>query len=1559
VDDDPDGLDTVQDLFETRDGKVVGTPSFLSPERWEGRDSDGAADVWALGVILHELVAGRRPFPTGSPAALRDAICSPDPVARVESLEERWEPLADIIAQCLAKDPQARLSADELVAKLRQMLRGDQHHTGEERAPFRGLLPFGEQHADFFYGREAEISAFVERLREEPVLPVVGPAGAGKSSFVGAGVLPRLKEQGAWLTLQLRPGGDPFASLASRIEAVEGREELASEVPTIDSRPQTGKGGGTLTREERDETLSGQHARVTREQLPSLLNLELLNLAEKLQCRVLLFVDQLEELYTLVEDERTRRHFMWALCSAADDRLGPVRVIFTLREDFLGRLAEGEMVREALSHLTVIRPPDADALAEILTKPVQAAGYRFDDPLLVSEMVESTRNEAACLPLLQFTARALWDRRDTSKHQLRRETYDAMGGVAGALAARADSVLHGMSEQQHRLTRDLLLRLVTSEGTRRVLFRAQLLDGLRAEAEAVLDQLVRARLLSVRKARGAGAGEVEVELVHESLINTWTRLSRWVEESREDLVFLAELDQAVELWERRGRPQEEVWQKEALHDGLRRAARCANVPERALRFLEAGRRREQRRVRARRLLVAGIVAVLAVVAILFAAKEREAQRQKREAVSQRWRAVAQRQVAESQRRLALRQRSAAQREGARAAMMRGELVEARAKLRASLEIRDSPLARALWWRLQQTPVIWRKSIGTLALDMAFSPDGRWVAAAAQARVVYLFETETQQVRILRGYPDQVFCVAFSPDGRTIAAGGWNGQILIRDLRTDQVTRLKGHTAGVLSVSFSADGAQLVSASYDKTIRLWEVSSQRTVRVLRGHTDAVSNAHFSKDGKRLFSASYDRTIRLWPLAGGAPKVLRGHKARIRDLSLSGDGRWLVSGSDDRTVRIWNVSGSGRVRVLRGHRAQVKKVRVSPDGSRIASASYDRTIRIWASSSIDQTVRLWRLSGPRKAAAGQAHSGATLGASFSADGRLLATGSEDKTIRIWDVASGRGVAVLTAHEAPVNIVLFSPDGRTLASGSDDKTIRIWDVARKQVKRVLRGHREQVWGLSFHPKGRLLASGSSDRTVKLWNVATGRTLRTLTGHLGPVQGVAFSPDGAQLASASYDKTVRMWNPTTGLGRVLGRHGGSVWGLAFSPDGAQLATGSSDKTVRLWNTRTGVGRTIGTHGGRAYRLAYHPKRPLVGVPSAEGFARLWNLKTGRFVALRGHRSEVNLLRFRRDGRLAVTTSDDGTVRLWDVPTGRPAWRAPLLRDRPVSLLTHRGWVDAQGKVVPPSGKPAWQRAARESSLRGALTPDGRLACLSTFDDHLEIWDTRSDRRLVRQPLTRTLELVATDRRCVTLAASTVRTHDAKGASRIIASGASAIALDSGQLLVAARRKVTSYRPGGTSRASYPTDLGATAVCRAGAWIVVGFADGNLELVPTTTGRSRARFAFEDVPSSPVVRLVAGPRGTVVAGFANGTIGLWSLRNGARLHHARLHGPVSHLHLRGKRLFAGSELGQLLVWDLDVFYGDYCHVLRQVWSGVPVIWEAGLPVRRSRPSNHRCAGPP
>jgi len=227
VDDEGDGAERagdlersqVEDPFESQHHGVRGTPAYMAPEQWSQAEITEAVDVWALGVLLFELVTGRRPFTAETRVELGAKILGDAPAPAIDPETGVPLELVDLVADCLRKPSAERPDARTVVRRLRDALQQDGEGLDGDESPFRGLLPFDERHQHVFFGRDAEIAGFVERLRTQPVMTVVGTSGAGKSSFVQAGIIPRLRERGPLVVLQLRPGRRPFRSLAGRIVA--------------------------------------------------------------------------------------------------------------------------------------------------------------------------------------------------------------------------------------------------------------------------------------------------------------------------------------------------------------------------------------------------------------------------------------------------------------------------------------------------------------------------------------------------------------------------------------------------------------------------------------------------------------------------------------------------------------------------------------------------------------------------------------------------------------------------------------------------------------------------------------------------------------------------------------------------------------------------------------------------------------------------------------------------------------------------------------------------------------------------------------------------------------------------------------------------------------------------------------------------------------------------------------------------------------------------------------------------------------------------------------------
>jgi serine/threonine protein kinase len=581
----------------TGHGMLVGTLPYMSPEQWGAGAIDHRTDLWAVGIMLYRMVVGRHPLaPLGGQQLMVTAVLEqPMPSAHNAGVDMPLE-LADIIDRCLEKRKDRRIpSATKLLELLEPLLPGRRPlELNANESPYTGLNAFQESDANRFFGRVREIGTVVAQLHGAPLIGIVGPSGAGKSSFVRAGVIPALKHSGeTWETMIIRPGRHPMAALANIV------------VPMIT----------TAASNLSDQVAEHQAALQRLYTEPGYLGTVLRSRAHTSRRKILLFVDQFEELYTLIRDADERRAFTACLTGMADDALSPLRLVLSIRSDFLDRVAEDRQFMTELSqHLVFVGPPDRAGLREAIVRPAEMMRYRFETPAMVEHMLDTLQATPGCLPLLQFAATKLWEARNIDRRLLTEQSYRQIGGVAGALATHADAVLAALPPRSQALARTIFLQLVTPERTRAIASVAELceLGEAHDEVERVIQQLVDARLLVIQ--RSSRSGGATVEIVHESLIHSWPSLAHWLDENQDDAVFLEQLRTAAKQWEARAWAVELLWRGDILEEARswRRRYR-GTLPPLQEHFLQGSFALAARASRIKRAAVAGTIAFLSLL----------------------------------------------------------------------------------------------------------------------------------------------------------------------------------------------------------------------------------------------------------------------------------------------------------------------------------------------------------------------------------------------------------------------------------------------------------------------------------------------------------------------------------------------------------------------------------------------------------------------------------------------------------------------------------------------------------------------------------------------------------------------------------------------------------------------------------------------------------------------------------------------------------------------------------------------------------------------------------
>ncbi|MHC5775152.1 WD40 domain-containing protein [Nostoc sp.] len=573
-------------------------------------------------------------------------------------------------------------------------------------------------------------------------------------------------------------------------------------------------------------------------------------------------------------------------------------------------------------------------------------------------------------------------------------------------------------------------------------------------------------------------------------------------------------------------------------------------------------------------------------------------------------------------------------------------------------------------------------------------DTRTQTLATLRQAVYLQPNEKKEnraieVNTLEGHSSAVNSVVYSPNGQQLASASWDKTIKIWDVSTGQLLKsLTGDCTAVSSVAYSPNGQQLASAGYDKTIKIWDVSSGKLLKSLTGHRGWVNSVAYSPNRQQLASAGYDKTIKIWDVSTGQLlKTLTGHRVWVNSVTYSPNGQQLAS-AGNKTIKIWDVSSGKLLKSLTGHCDLVRSVAYSPNGQQLASASDDKTIKIWDVSS---GKLLKSLTG---------HCDLVNSVAYSPNGQQL-TSAGDKTIKIWDVSSGQLLKSLTGHSNVVFSVTYSPNGQQLASASYDNTIKIWDVSSGQLLKYLTDHSSAVNSVAYSPNGQQLASASYDNTIKIWDVSSGEFLKSLTDHRSAVYSVAYSPNGQQLASASYDNTIKIWDVSSGqLLKSLTDHRSAVYSVAYSPNGQQLASASYDNTIKIWDVSSGqLLKSLTDHRSAVYSVAYSPNGQQLASASYDNTIKIWDVSSGQLLkSLTDHRSAVYSVAYSPNGQQLASASYDNTIKIWDVSSGQ------LLK----SLTDHRSAVYSV-----------------------AYSPNGQQLASASYDNTIKIWDVSSGQLL------------------------------------------------------------------------------------------------------------------------------------------------------------------------------------------------------------------------------------
>jgi WD40 repeat protein/DNA-binding SARP family transcriptional activator len=1106
-----------------------------------------------------------------------------------------------------------------------------------EICPFRGLAPFDAAHAEYFFGRERLVAELVARLVGSTLLAVVGPSGSGKSSAVRAGLLPALADgvvpgSEGWRRAVMRPGERPFAELS---------RTLARAVP------ETGPEDATPWIADALEGLPAGE-------------------------RLVLCVDQFEEVFVACRDEAERGAFLDALVEGAADPDERLVVVLAIRADFYGRCAEHADLSTLVSaNQVLVGPMRRDELRRAIELPARRVGLQVE-PRLVSALVGDVAGEPGGLPLLSAALLELWQQRDG--RTLRHRTYERTGGVEGAVARLAEDAYQRLDADERRRARPMLLRLAGDDEEAEALVRRRVpLDELELDrdepAARALAVLTESRLLTV--------DEGAVEVAHEALLSEWPRLRGWLEQDAEGRRLHHHLIGAAREWRESERDPAELYRGARLAAALDWATEHdSELNELEREFLDESRMASEREAERQRRTNRRLRGLLAGVGVLLAA-----------AVVAGVIAISERQGARSAARAEAAQRLGAEALNQDAPDRALDLASAGVALDDSIATRGNLLTA-----LMRTPPAMLGVLGGTGdaevFAVATSPDGRLLAVGDAAGTVAIFDAATRErlgeYQLGEGPGGGIVqTLSFSPDGGTLAVTGQEppdeppGALLdLIDPRTQErrarivLPLVLGSTAPTIAHAvFPPTSRDPVVLSFPDRgpsvlrrvdVRTGEIEG-RPLRV--GHLGGPLGLFPAASGQRVFVTS-PHTDQTLEIDARTLRVVRRYPFGDEVGAISPDGSVFALGSADGTVRLVERSSGETRRLVGGHQTAVLRVAFTPDGRKVVSSDQGGGVIVWDVAGAEISEELTALTpcstGPRSSCSG------VYGLALSPDGRTLYSSSDHGEAILWDLSGDRRLLRSFPVDQPFGIfdtprgLALSPDGETLALTHKDGTVDLIDTQTLRRRAGLEALTGSAAAVAFSPDGRLLAVAGEDGEVTLWDARTLAPAGELRGLRADSQALAFSPDGMLLASAENGgerPRLRVWNVRE---RALTsfRNQTPAASLAFSPDGRLLAVATTtERGTEIRDPRSGQLVRRLPAPGISRSVAFSADGSLLAVGQFDGTGQLYSTESWEPVGrpLQGHTQRITYVDFSPDGRTLATASADGTVALWDVGTQQP----------------------------------------------------------------------------------------------------------------------------------------------------------------------------------------------------------------------------------------------------------------------------------------------------------------
>jgi WD40 repeat protein len=953
--------------------------------------------------------------------------------------------------------------------------------------PFKGLQSFDfEKNPDdplYFKGRTELTNELVEKVQGANFLAVLGASGNGKSSVVRAGLLYQLRQTQCW---KIRPVITPTSQPLSALGSVIGMP--AAQLTDFIDRAQ----------------------------------------AE----RVVLVIDQFEEIFTVCKNDAEREQFLATLLAEVARADNKFCLVVVIRADFFDKYSQHvDLAKQIQDHQVIVTPMNAVELEEAIVAPTQQVGLQIE-PKLVSEMLADVKGALGSLPLLQYTLRELWTK--CAPHRLLTfSAYEELGKITGTLEKRANDIYNKLPSDKRMVAEYIFLELVQleeiKEATRKPISEQDLVNCKKFEntlLEDTLQELIKDRLLVISSEQDTAI----VDIAHEALIKNWSKLSEWLKKKQDYLIFRTELRQYLTKWKEHGKDS-----------SLLLPGKFLDSSNEAKYYFNEIKNASETKTDVQNYNLKAIILSpeeYTYIELSFdhyrnAQTTTKLQKSKQEKLEIKYERLKEENKElkekitvllekrfhnEDSQSLSTGKNSSLDLENdTEIAATRNEPLEEKEKTRVEdlsekhFHNEDSQSKALKYFQRKSYQSIFILVI-VFCLFLILLPTTK---PKPHSELVLKLIENAEDTSNATDLSQLLVVQAFRYHNRFDFESDIENELL------QIITKFKlnfidfpSHNFKITSLAFSPDVKQLVTGDNDGNIIVWNI-------------DTLKKHHLSRNKApiELVAGNNDGNIIEWNIDTLKKHHLSRNKAPIVCIAFSFDSEKLITATVN-TITIWK----------RINDYFVKKQEIKHDDMLI-NVIFEPKIQFWLlrwfqwfkknkllAISENGRVKIWKNSQNNNVSNIKFESLKVASFSFNSISNLLLAGTTEKTVKIWQVAKRKLLTEFKGHSDNINSIAFSPNGKWLASGSDDNTVRIWDMERKELRKKLSGHDKRVNHVIFSDNSQILATIGDNKQVKLWNINSQTPKIVFKGNeIGT--SIAFSSDNKQLAIGGINGTTRLW--------------------------------------------------------------------------------------------------------------------------------------------------------------------------------------------------------------------------------------------------------------------------------------------------------------------------------------------------------------------------------------------------------------------------------------------------